>query len=417
MCEKPRLKAMPPEFTRPPRIKLRVSPAAETALRSGHPWLYATAIREQNRPGSAGELAVIYDRQNRFLAVGLYDPGSPLRVRILHRGKPVEIDARWWSHRLQQAVVRRDGLFGPDTNGYRLIYGESDGWPGLVLDRYAGTLVLKLYTAAWLLRLEEISGLLAAQLQPERLVLRLSRNIQAQPNATHPAPPDGSVLFGAPVDRPVVFLEHGLRFEADVLKGQKTGFFLDQRENRQFIRSLAAGKTVLNTFSFSGGFSLNAASGGAVAVTDVDISAHALNSARRNFALNTHIPQVTACRHETVQADTFEWLSAVGGSAFDLVVLDPPSLARREAERAGALQAYERLVRMAAARLNPGGLLLACSCSAHVTDEEFLERVRRAARSGGRSFHELRTAGHPADHRAGFKEAEYLKAVYLRFHV
>ena len=161
-----------------PRLRLRVTAAAESVLRSGHPWLFADSIREQNRAGQAGELAVIYDRKDRFLATGLFDPDSPIRVRLLHVGKPRAIDRDWWSERLTRALEARQGLFDEQTTGFRWINGESDGWPGLVLDRYDRTLVLKLYTAAWLPRLEEIAGLITGRLRPERIVLRLSRNIQ-----------------------------------------------------------------------------------------------------------------------------------------------------------------------------------------------------------------------------------------------
>src|SRR6188472_3074912 len=130
------------------RLRLRLSPAAERAVRGGHPWVFSESVRDLNREGRAGELAVIYGRDDRFLAIGLYDPVSPLRVRILHAGKPATLDAAWWQERWRTALAKRDGMFGPDTNGYRLINGESDGWPGLIVDRYAGTLVMKLYTAA-----------------------------------------------------------------------------------------------------------------------------------------------------------------------------------------------------------------------------------------------------------------------------
>jgi 23S rRNA (cytosine1962-C5)-methyltransferase len=139
-------------------LRLRVTAAAESVVRAGHPWLFADSVREQSRAGQMGELAVIYDRRDRFLAIGLFDPDSPLRVRVLHSGKPVTIDGAWWRERLRAAVERRAGLFDEETTGYRYIHGESDGWPGLVLDRYDATLVLKLYTAAWLPRFKEVAG-------------------------------------------------------------------------------------------------------------------------------------------------------------------------------------------------------------------------------------------------------------------
>ena len=211
-----------------------------------------------------------------------------------------------------------------------------------------------------------------------------------------------------------MFRESGIRFEAEVVQGQKTGFFLDQRENRRRIGDLAAGAEVLNAFSFSGGFSLYAARGGARSVADLDISGHALAAARRNFALNRDLPPVAAARHEQIQADCFAWLEESPRRDFDVVILDPPSLAKREAERAGAIQAYARLAAAGLRRVRPDGLLLAASCSAHVNETEFFEAVRGAVRRSGRRFAELGTTGHAPDHPATFPEAKYLKAIYVR---
>jgi 23S rRNA (cytosine1962-C5)-methyltransferase len=282
-----------------------------------------------------------------------------------------------------------------------------------VLDRYDTTLVMKIYTAAWLPRLEEIILLFQEKIPCERIILRLSRNIQPAAEKQFQRR-DGQVLFGSAPAGAVIFSETGVRFEADVVRGQKTGFFLDQRENRRAVETLARGRRVLNAFSFSGGFSVYAARGGAKAVTDLDISAHALASAKRNFALNRNFPGVAACRHETVPADTFEWLSNAKEN-FDLIVLDPPSLAKRATEREGAVRAYEKLNALGIARLLRAGILVAGSCSAHVSAAEFFDAVRRAALKSGRKFTELKTLQHPPDHPAGFKEAEYLKVIYLKF--
>ena len=395
------------------RLRLRITATAETILRSGHPWLFADSIRETNRSGQLGELAVIFDRNDKFLAVGLFDPNSPIRVRLLHAGKPQTIDAAWWRVRLAQALKRRAELFDETTTGCRLIHGESDSWPGLVLDRYDTTLVLKLYTAAWLPRLDEILLRLNEQIPCERVVLRLSRNIQSlvEKQFQHR---DGQVVFGSVPTGPLTFLENGVRFEADVLRGQKTGFFLDQRENRREVETLSRGRRVLNAFSFSGGFSVYAARGGAITVTDLDISAHALESARCNFALNQNFPGVVACRHATVQADAFEWIEKTPAK-FDWIVLDPPSLAKRASDREGAERAYERLNALGIQKLARDGILVAGSCSAHVSAAEFFDAVRRAATKSGRKFAELKTMRHPPDHPAGFKEAEYLKVIYLKF--
>lgn len=398
---------------RPAALRLRVKAAAESSVRGGHPWVFAESIREQNRPGELGDLAVIYDRRDRFLAIGLFDPESPIRVRVLHAGKPQTLDAAWWTARMDRAFERRRGLFDAQTNGFRWINGESDGWPGLVLDRYGQVLALKLYTSAWLPRLDEIVSWLAEKLSPERIVLRLSRNLQAVAQRQF-GRADGEMLRGEPLEAPVIFLESGIRFEADVVRGQKTGFFLDQRENRRAVEALAAGRTVLNAFSFSGGFSLYAARGGARSVASLDISAHALAAARRNFELNSAVPAVAACRQELIQADCFDWLQENDRRKFGLIILDPPSLAKRESERAGAIQAYEKLAASGFRRLEDGGVLAACSCSAHVTADEFFGAVRQAAADSGRKFTELRTTRHAPDHPATFPEGEYLKAIYLR---
>ena len=395
------------------RLRLRITAAAESIVRGGHPWLFADSIHETNRAGEAGELAVIYDRKDKFLAVGLFDPESPIRVRILHAGKAQTIDAAWWNVHLEKTLARRAKLFDATTTGFRLIHGESDGWPGLVLDRYDTTFVLKIYTAAWLPRLGAILALLKDKIPCERIVLRLSRNIQPLAEKQFQAR-DGQIIFGSAPDSAVIFSENGIRFEADVVRGQKTGFFLDQRDNRAEVEKLAHRKTVLNAFSFSGGFSVYAARGGAVSVTDLDISAHAVESAKRNFALNQNIPAIAACRHETVQADTFVWLEK-NSEKFDLIVLDPPSLAKRAAEREGAIHAYERLNSLGISRLSASGVLVAGSCSAHVSATEFFDAVRRAAQKSGRKFSELKILQHPSDHPATFKEAEYLKVIYLKF--
>jgi 23S rRNA (cytosine1962-C5)-methyltransferase len=397
-----------------PRLRLRVSAAAERQLRAGHPWVYGDSVRAQNRLGAAGELGIIYDRNDRFLAAGLFDPASPIRLRVLQTGKPRQIDGEWWQGRLEQAMARRAGLFDEETTGYRWIHGESDGWPGLVLDRYDSTLVLKLYSGAWFPWLPEIVPLLRNRLKAERMVLRLSRNA-APPAGEAGGVTDGSMLWGGLPTGPVEFAETGLRFEADVLRGQKTGFFLDQRENRRRVEAIARGRRVLNAFSFSGGFSLYAARGGAASVVDLDISAHALEAAKRNFARNLSLREVADCRHETAQADALEWLAGGRRERFDLIVIDPPSFAKRESERVGAIRAYGRLAALALGHLARAGILVACSCSAHVSAEEFFGAIRRAAGAAGRRFEELGTMGHPPDHAAGFAEAEYLKAIYLRF--
>jgi 23S rRNA (cytosine1962-C5)-methyltransferase len=379
----------------PKTLRLRLRPTAESIVRGGHPWVFADSIKEQNREGAPGELAVIFDRNDKFLAVGFYDPESPIRVRIVHAGKPIQIDANFWAKRFESALAKRAKLFDETTNGYRCIHGENDGFPGLVLDRYADTFVFKIYTTAWRERINDLVELLPAA---SSVVLRTSRNLNL---------PDSELLRGK-ITRPIEFLENGLRFEADVLRGQKTGFFLDQRENRKIVETLARDRDVLNAFSFSGGFSVYAARGGARSVGDLDISAHALQSAGGNFALNGF----ENSRHERIQADTFEFLASKPSRKFGLIILDPPSLAKRESEKAGALRAYRKLVESALPWLAADGILVAASCSAHVTPEAFFQTVLDPTRET--KFKEFLRTENPPDHPATFPEARYLKCIYLR---
>jgi len=394
------------------RTRIHITPGAEKTLRSGHPWLFANSIVQQRGKGELGDLAVVYDRNDHILGLGLFDPHSPIRVRMIHVGKAQPITEAWWKSHLESAIRRRAGLFDDNTNGFRWLHGENDQWPGLVLDRYSSTLVLKLYTAAWLPRLDDLVKSFVERFSPENLVLRLSKNIcSISENEFHKY--DGDILFGPRPEKSISFLESGLRFEVNVIQGQKTGFFLDQRDNRRRVEELSGQREVLNAFSYSGAFSVYAARGGARSVADLDINKHALASAKRNFELNTSDPAVRPCHHELVQADAFEWLTQNARKKYDMIILDPPSLARRESERQAALRAYHKLSASAAKMLRPQGVLVACSCSAHVTADEFFGVVRQAFSGSNRSVTELQTTAHPADHPATFKEAHYLKAIFL----
>jgi 23S rRNA (cytosine1962-C5)-methyltransferase len=388
------LATVPPPAGR--RLALRVNAPAQRALRQGHPWLYAEAITDLRGEGKPGDLAVIFDDHRRFLAIGLYDPGSPIRVRVLQHGAPAAIDHAWLCDRLLGAYARRAALAGSETTGYRLVHGENDGLPGLVIDRYDTTLVLKLYTTAWLPWLPDLRSALEDAF-PERgkgsLVLRLSRDVQRRPESLYGLS-DGIWLAGAPVEE-VVFTENGLRFAADVVRGQKTGFFLDQRDNRARVERLAAGRHTLNVFSYSGGFSLYAARGGAPEVTSLDASAPALAAAKRNFYLNRHIPAVAAAHHALLEADAFDALSDLHRERrrFDLVIVDPPSLAAQRGHLESALQAYARLTNLALGVLAPAGALVMCSCSARVGADEFFSTVSGAAARAGRPLHEIERTG------------------------
>jgi len=210
------LSAAAPGGPAQPRLRLRLTPAAEYAVRTGHPWVYGERIREMNREGVSGEIAVVYDRKDRFLALGLYDPDSPIRFRVLHSGKPVMVDDAWWHDRMAASLARRQGVATDQTNGLRWINGESDGWPAMVVDQYAGTLVLKLYSAVWLPRVANLTRWLQAILRPERIILRLSRN--AATSFEQAGYQDGQNLWGDDTAGSVVFLEDGIRFWSDVVR-------------------------------------------------------------------------------------------------------------------------------------------------------------------------------------------------------
>ncbi|MEZ5328073.1 MAG: class I SAM-dependent rRNA methyltransferase [Verrucomicrobiales bacterium] len=398
-------------------LKLTLTPGAENAVRDGHPWVFADRVKAQNREGRSGELAVIYDRRDRFLAVGLYDATSPIRVRVLAQGGTVKIDDCWFRERISTAARVRDEHFADkSTTGYRWMNGESDGLPGMVLDRYGSVGVVKIYTSAWLPFLTGgrfLEWMRDCCPMASSWVLRTSRNIES--TAAKVGLADGQALVGEIKEVEVTtFLENGAVFEAEPIKGQKTGFFLDQRDNRLRVRELARNADVLNVFSHTGGFSVHAAVGGARSATDVDISKHALTAARRNMALNQAMNSAAReCRHETIQADAFEWLANAtrDGRRYDIVVIDPPSLAKRQSEREGALEAYRRLARNGVKLLRRGGVLVAASCSAHVSAEEFYKIVRQVALQQGEKGRELFATRHAIDHPARIPEAHYLKCL------
>lgn len=407
----PQLAHVPPPSGR--RIAVHVTSAAERAVRHGHPWLFDRSIRSQNRNGRCGDLAVLFDQNDRFLAIGLHDPTSPIRVRVLHQGDPTPINRAWLQHQIETAARRRQSL--PDnTNGYRLIHGGNDHLSGLVIDRYAGTYVLKLYTAAWIPHLRDVAAALIETAAPQRIALRLSRTVQAQPALLFGLA-DGMLLWGAPLSEPVRFREHGLRFEVDVVAGQKTGFFLDQRENRARLEALVQpGDAVLNVFAYSGGFSLYAARGGAAHVVSQDLSRPALAAAARNFALNGNVAAIAAADHDLLAGDAFQALQQLGanGRFFDVVVIDPPSFAHNREQVPRALAAYARLVRRGLAVLRPQGTLVMASCSSRVAAGDFFELVHKIAQEVERPLRKIARTGHPLDHPIHFPESAYLKCLF-----
>ncbi len=392
------------------RIALRVTPAAERSLRNGHPWLFNEAIRHQSHAGKPGDLAVVFDQKRRFLAIGLYDPNSPIRVRIFQHKNSATINQNWFQAKLARAHEIRSAIL-ENTNGYRLIHGENDGLPGLIVDTYAKTLVLKIYTSAWITFLADLLPLFI-DLSPKRIILRLSREVSRRPEHLYGLE-DGMVLWGSHLEGPVLFKENGLTFEVDPIHGQKTGFFLDQRENRARVESLAEGKSVLNLFSYTGGFSVYAARGGAKSVTSVDISRPALDAAERNI---NHNKSIAISEHRVIQGDAFDVMSKLhkSGQTFDMLIIDPPSFAKRKSEAKQALHQYRRLTRLGLNVLNPDGILVQASCSSRITPANFYSAIHQEAQLSGHTLSEIARTGHALDHPIGFPEGAYLKCLFAR---
>lgn len=396
-------------------ISVRVKGAAERALRQGHPWVFEDAILRQSHLGNAGDLAVIYDREkNNFLAVGLYDPLSPIRIKVLQALQPMRIDRAFFAGKLKAAQAKREALINEGTTGYRLVYGESDGFPALIIDRYGDTLVLKLYTSAWLPHLQALIGALEDAIVFDNLVLRLSRALQSDRLniAKLYGLQDGQQLIGAGADEPVQFVENGLLFQADVRKGHKTGFFFDQRDNRQMVREMAKGRRVLDVFAYTGGFSVYALAGGARTITALDMSEPALETLKVNVEKNGYEAKLV----DVMAGDAFSGLMQLiqARRKFNMVIVDPPAFANSRANMRNAVMAYRRLVEMALRLLAKDGVLMMASCSSRFTAAMFFELVERSAAVAGFKLDIIEKTGHALDHPVGFPEAAYLKALFAR---
>ncbi len=410
MTDLERLAAVP--FPSDRRVAVRVTRDALRQVRGGHPWIFDGSITSTSHTGARGDLAVVFDDKRRFAAIGLFDPDSPIRIRVLHTGTPRTIDGAYWRARINEALERRRVLVDdPSTTGFRCVHGENDGLPGLVVDRYDDTIVVKLYTAAWIPHLRDVLPAIVDLTGAVRVVVRTSRGVATGP--THGIE-DGTVLIGDDRAGPVSFVEHGLAFEADVMQGQKTGHFLDQRDNRSLVGELSRDKRVLDVFCCTGGFSVHAAAGGATEVHSVDLSRPALDTAERNMTANAERQDVSAARHRVTCGDAFEVLASLAahGEHFDLVVIDPPSFASRADQVDRALRAYSHLTRLGLAVVAPGGMLVQSSCSSRVDEGTFHRTIRASASAQGAVLAEWRRTTHAVDHPIGFAEGAYLKTLF-----
>ncbi len=396
------------------RIAIKVKAPVERLIRKKHPWIFDAAIVKQSIEGDSGDLAIIYDRKkNKFLALGLYDPDSPIRIKLLQYQKSTAINGAWFEQKTQKAYqIRQPLLTQTDTNSYRLIHGENDGLPSFIADIYADVLVVKLYSAIWLPYLKLMLPILQRLTSCNTIVLRMSRSLQNMTQKLHGLE-DGQVVYGELKQEEVIFKEHALLFSANVVHGHKTGYFLDHRHNRQKIGKLARAKKVLDIFAYAGGFSVHALAGGASEVVSLDISKQALEMAKKNVALN---PQLQSNKHKIMAVDAFEGLQQLKRQKklFDIVVVDPPSFAKRDSERTRALRKYAQLCELAIPLVSKGGILLMASCSSRVSADDFFEVVLKTLQSSRRRFRELERTFHDIDHPIGFEEGKYLKAMYIQ---
>ncbi len=376
---------------------LHLTPDTVGSVGRGHPWVYAEGLaRGQARPPAGTPLRLL-DPQGRHVAFGLADDGE-IAVRVLSR-HPIDV-GQHIAQATRQAAELRAWVLPPETDAYRLVNGEGDGLPGLVVDRYAGLAVVRIYGSCWEPYVERIAADVAAAAQVETVIRRLGvRRVDGGEGIT--------LLHGPAAPDSLVVREAGLRFVVRPALGQKTGLFLDQRENRRTVARLARDREVVDVFSCTGGFAVHAAAGGARRVTVVDAAPGAIDDARENLRLNGF----DLDRHAFVVADAFAWQP---DAAVDLLVCDPPNLSHgRDADRA-AWKGYRDLAARYGAFVRPGGILASASCTARLSWERWEQALREGLRKAGR-FAFLHRAGEPADHPVLVEhpEGRYLKFALL----
>ena len=389
--------------------KVYLKPGKEESLKRFHPWVFSGAIARIDGQPEEGEIVDVYTSKKEFIARGHFQIGS-IAVRVLTFRQDETIDAAFWRRKLATAREMRHsiGLIGrTDNNTYRLVHGEGDNLPGLIIDIYARTAVMQAHSAGMHLERMHIAEALTDVMQGE------IDNIYYKSENTLPYKadlfPENGFLKGGSTDN--IATEYGLNFHIDWLKGQKTGFFVDQRENRALLERYAHGRTVLNMFCYTGGFSVYAMRGGAQSVHSVDSSAKAIDLTNKNIALN--FPDDP--RHKAFAEDAFKFLEHMDGNAYDLIVLDPPAFAKHRDALRNALMGYRKLNARAFEKIKPGGILFTFSCSQAVSKEQFRTAVFTAAAMSGRSVRILHQLTQPADHPVNIyhPEGEYLKGLVL----
>ncbi len=388
---------------------LRLVPGLESALRSGHPWVYRNHLPDHGLRG--GEWVRV--EAGRAAAYGIYDANGAIGVRLLGPELPT---AATITERVADAIALRAHLPAAGNDAYRVLHGEGDYLPGIVCDRYGRYAVMKRYASSLDRLLPQVAKEVGTRLKLKGVVLRgeLSDEEEAQTGEAGRQSQGLTALWGELPPPELTVTENHLRFVADPWRGQKTGMFLDQRDNRQLVRQLAAGKRVLNLFAYQGGFSVYALAGGAQSVVSVDQARAALEAAEENVSLNGPFKG----SHNSLATDIFASLPvwAEAEPRYDLVILDPPSLANSALQRRRAQRAYLKLNRDAFRLVSPGGLLVTASCTAQVAPEAFKEVVAEAALAAGVRAQVVAENGHASDHPVplSFPEGRYLKFMVLR---
>jgi 23S rRNA (cytosine1962-C5)-methyltransferase len=386
--------------------RIYLNPGRERPVLNGHPWIFSGAIESIDGDPEVVGIADVFNCRKDWIARGLYNPKSQIRVRVLTwREEPIDRD--FFSRRLSQALSLRQNYLSTTTNAYRLTNGEGDFLPGLIVDRYGDFIVCQFFTATMELFKDDIIAALSA-LMPVKGIFQRSEGRVRDEEGLETAV---GVLAGEAPPDTMTIEENGFKFLVDVKRGQKTGFFLDQRDNRAFLSTLARGQTVLDCFSYSGAFSVYAYRGGAKSVLALDSSRPALELAEQNLALNGF----SEAGAELLKGDAFAYLKECD-TTFDVIVLDPPSLAHKRSDVAAATGGYKFLNLHALKRLKPGGLLLTFSCSQHLSIDLFQKVVFGAAVDAGRKVSVLRRLGQAIDHPVSLhhREGEYLKGLALR---
>lgn len=390
---------------------IRLKAKKESSILRGHPWVFSGAIKESSPGLQAGELVEVLAHKGRSLGWGHFSPGTSIAIRMLTFDE-TRPDALWWEAKISNAVALRkrlDLLGKTSHNVCRLIHAEGDGLPGLIVDHYDGYVVVQTHSMGMAKNLGVIAEALASALGDGlKGIYNKSEKVLKKHGAMDP-PPDGWIRGGNDQDT-VIAREYGMALEVDIVRGQKTGFFLDQRENRALLRSLSGGCKVLNVFSYTGGFSVAALFGGAEHAVSLDSSARALEVAVANAARNGF----DETRHSVVEADALEYLKS-GVADFDIVVLDPPAFAKSASARHSAVQGYKRINQRALETMRPGSLLFTFSCSQAVDDRLFTNTVIAAAISAERQVRILHRLHQPPDHpvSAFHPEGAYLKGLVL----